>query len=121
MPQPCQLKATGSSTTGPHDLGRHPTRPACRQFTPGIDPTEEQPDAAGVCRNPLVPSPHPGRQSRHRGRRAGALVISNVLSMVFGGLVPGFLLGLLAFRVKSRWCPRCGGSTHTVPVPGHDR
>ncbi|WP_328347341.1 hypothetical protein [Micromonospora sp. NBC_00421] len=48
-------------------------------------------------------------------------MISSVLSIVFGGLVPGFLLGLLAFRVKSRWCPRCGGSTHTMSVPGHDR
>ncbi|MBW4701288.1 MULTISPECIES: hypothetical protein [unclassified Micromonospora] len=48
-------------------------------------------------------------------------MISNVLSVLFGGLVPGFLLGLLAFRVKSRWCPRCGESTHALPVPGHDR
>ncbi|SCG60344.1 hypothetical protein GA0070623_2757 [Micromonospora rifamycinica] len=39
------------------------------------------------------------------------LVVSVVVSVVFGGLVPGFLLGLLAFRVKSRWCPRCGEST----------
>ncbi|KWV30327.1 hypothetical protein AWV63_23645 [Micromonospora rifamycinica] len=69
----------------------------------------------------MVPSPHPDRRSRCRSRRARALVISNVLSVLFGGLVPGFLLGLLAFRVKSRWCPRCGESTHTMPVPGHDR
>ncbi|WDZ83755.1 hypothetical protein [Micromonospora cathayae] len=37
--------------------------------------------------------------------------MSEVVSMVFGGLVPGFVCGLLAFRVKSRWCPRCGGPT----------
>ncbi|MDG4815534.1 hypothetical protein O7628_08445 [Micromonospora sp. WMMD956] len=43
------------------------------------------------------------------------LVISGVVSIVFGGLVPGFLLGLLAFRVKSRWCPRCG--EHTLAMP----
>ncbi|WP_328339972.1 hypothetical protein [Micromonospora sp. NBC_00421] len=37
--------------------------------------------------------------------------------LVFGGLVPGFLVGLLAFRVKSRWCPRCGESTTTAVHP----
>ncbi len=42
------------------------------------------------------------------------LVISEALSIVFGGLVPGFLFGLLAFRVKSRWCPRCGESTEAM-------
>ncbi|MGC4806057.1 hypothetical protein ACLQ2V_13575 [Micromonospora sp. DT233] len=44
-------------------------------------------------------------------------MISEVVSVVFGGLVPGFLLGLLAFRVKSRWCPRCGESTQPTPPP----
>ncbi|MFY1702002.1 MULTISPECIES: hypothetical protein [Micromonospora] len=39
------------------------------------------------------------------------------MSVVFGGLVPGFLLGLLAFRVKARWCPRCGEYTQVVPTP----
>lgn len=34
--------------------------------------------------------------------------------IVLGGLVPGFLVGLLAFKVKSRWCPRCGTSTETI-------
>nr|MDT0659436.1 hypothetical protein [Micromonospora sp. DSM 115978] len=34
--------------------------------------------------------------------------------IVLGGLVPGFLVGLFAFRVKSRWCPRCGESTHAI-------
>ncbi|MEU8332697.1 hypothetical protein [Micromonospora sp. NPDC048839] len=38
-----------------------------------------------------------------------------VAAMVFGGLVPGFLLGLLAFRVKSRWCPHCGQPTQALP------
>ncbi|MET8525609.1 NADH pyrophosphatase zinc ribbon domain-containing protein [Micromonospora sp. NPDC005172] len=37
-----------------------------------------------------------------------------VVAMVFGGLVPGFLLGLWAFRVKSRWCPRCGQPTQPL-------
>ncbi len=49
------------------------------------------------------------------------LVISGVLSIVFGGLVPGFLLGLLAFRVKSRWCPRCGEFTLAMPPGEQDR
>ncbi|WP_431903907.1 hypothetical protein [Micromonospora carbonacea] len=48
-------------------------------------------------------------------------MISGVVSIVFGGLVPGFLLGLLAFRVKSRWCPRCGGSTLAMPPVEQDR
>ncbi|MGW1059927.1 hypothetical protein [Micromonospora rubida] len=43
--------------------------------------------------------------------------MSEVVSAVFGGLVPGFLLGLLAFRVKSRWCPRCGESTLAMQPP----
>ena len=38
-----------------------------------------------------------------------------VVATVFGGLVPGFLLGLLAFRVKSRWCPHCGEPTQALP------
>ncbi|WP_416904030.1 hypothetical protein [Micromonospora echinospora] len=42
-------------------------------------------------------------------------MVSEIVPMiVFGGLVPGFLLGLLAFRVKSRWCPYCGRSTETL-------
>ncbi|MEU1607770.1 hypothetical protein [Micromonospora matsumotoense] len=41
--------------------------------------------------------------------------------MVFGGLVPGFLVGLLAFRVKSRWCPRCGESTTVAVLPPVER
>jgi hypothetical protein len=42
------------------------------------------------------------------------LVIEEILHIVFGGLMPGFLLGLLAFRVKSRWCPRCGETTEAI-------
>jgi len=30
------------------------------------------------------------------------------------GLPLGFAAGLLAFKVKSRWCPRCGTSTITL-------
>lgn len=48
-------------------------------------------------------------------------MISDAVSIVFGGVVPGFLLGLLAFRVKSRWCPRCGESTLAVPPGEQDR
>jgi hypothetical protein len=33
-------------------------------------------------------------------------------------LVIGFLAGLLAFKVKSRWCPQCGSPTYPV-VPEH--
>ncbi|MEH0928440.1 hypothetical protein [Micromonospora sp. CPCC 205558] len=45
-------------------------------------------------------------------------MVSEVVSIVFGGLVPGLLLGLLAFRVKSRWCPRCGEATDAIqPTP----
>ncbi|WP_189042604.1 hypothetical protein [Micromonospora sonchi] len=44
-----------------------------------------------------------------------------VVSVVLGGLVPGFLAGLFAFRVKSRWCPRCGESTHAAPPVQGDR
>ncbi len=43
------------------------------------------------------------------------------ISVIFGGLVPGFLLGLFAFRVKSRWCPRCGESTDAMPPTGGSR
>ena len=36
--------------------------------------------------------------------------------MIFGAvvaaLVLGFLAGLFAFRVKSRWCPQCGATTN---------
>jgi NADH pyrophosphatase NudC (nudix superfamily) len=35
---------------------------------------------------------------------------------VLTALVVGFLSELLSFRVKSRWCPRCGSST-TLPSP----
>lgn len=31
-----------------------------------------------------------------------------IVGAVFAGLVVGFLVGLLSFRIKSRWCPRCG-------------
>ncbi|OZV84557.1 hypothetical protein CA850_01525 [Micromonospora echinospora] len=48
-------------------------------------------------------------------QKVGVFVVSEVIvSIVLGGLVPGFLLGLLAFRVKSRWCPRCGQSTERL-------
>lgn len=42
------------------------------------------------------------------------LVEFTIPLIALGGLLPGFLLGLFAFRVKSRWCPRCGESTQTI-------
>lgn len=38
-----------------------------------------------------------------------------VLAAVMGALLVGFLAGLSAFRVKSRWCPECGGMTNVEP------
>ncbi|MDG4797984.1 hypothetical protein [Micromonospora sp. WMMD1082] len=32
--QRCRSDQIGTSATSPDDLGRHPVRPACRQFTP---------------------------------------------------------------------------------------
>ncbi|GIJ25201.1 hypothetical protein Vqi01_03630 [Micromonospora qiuiae] len=46
---------------------------------------------------------------------------SMAVSVVLGGLVPGFLLGLFAFKVKARWCPRCGESTDAMPPVERDR
>ncbi|WP_327029278.1 hypothetical protein OG989_31145 [Micromonospora sp. NBC_01740] len=48
-------------------------------------------------------------------------MIPKVLSIVFGGLMPGFLLGLVAFKVKSRWCPRCGESTEAMRPAERER
>ncbi|WP_326554004.1 hypothetical protein [Micromonospora sp. NBC_01813] len=45
---------------------------------------------------------------------SGVLVIARLLPIVFAGLMPGFLLGLFTFRVKSRWCPRCGETTEAI-------
>jgi hypothetical protein len=38
-----------------------------------------------------------------------------VLLAALLGMLPGFAVGLLAFTVKSRWCPRCGGWTWRPP------
>ncbi|WBB90940.1 hypothetical protein [Verrucosispora sp. WMMC514] len=37
-----------------------------------------------------------------------------VAMMVLGGVLLGFLAGLFAFKVKARWCPRCGASTEAI-------
>ena len=42
------------------------------------------------------------------------LVYARLLPIVFAGLMPGFLLGLFAIRIKSRWCPRCGATTEEI-------
>nr|MDT0656873.1 hypothetical protein [Micromonospora sp. DSM 115978] len=39
------------------------------------------------------------------------------LGALTGLILLGFLAGLFSFRVKSRWCPRCGEMT----VPPADR
>ncbi|MFC4105367.1 hypothetical protein [Micromonospora zhanjiangensis] len=41
-------------------------------------------------------------------------MVLRVMLIVLVSLVPGFLLGLFAFRVKSRWCPRCGATTDAL-------
>lgn len=41
---------------------------------------------------------------------------------LIGTTLLGFLAGLFSFRVKSRWCPRCGGLTSSIPDrPGPSR
>lgn len=35
-------------------------------------------------------------------------------------LVIGFLAGLLAFKVKTRWCPRCGSLTYAAVPDNRD-
>jgi hypothetical protein len=37
-----------------------------------------------------------------------------ILVAILAALVVGFLDGLFAFKVKSRWCPVCGTSTVTL-------
>ncbi|WP_341716351.1 hypothetical protein QQG74_20330 [Micromonospora sp. FIMYZ51] len=41
--------------------------------------------------------------------------------MMLSGVLLGFLAGLFAFKVKSRWCPRCGEATHTMPPAQGER
>ncbi len=36
------------------------------------------------------------------------------IGAVTAALLLGFLAGLLAFRIKSRWCPECGATTITL-------
>jgi hypothetical protein len=36
-----------------------------------------------------------------------------IIAAVVAALMLGFLAGLFAFRVKSRWCPECGAMTNT--------
>ncbi|WBB49841.1 hypothetical protein O3597_05005 [Verrucosispora sp. WMMA2044] len=37
------------------------------------------------------------------------------MMLLVGAVMLGFLAGLFAFKVKARWCPRCGASTDAVP------
>ncbi|MBX7268356.1 hypothetical protein KIF24_21625 [Micromonospora sp. Llam7] len=52
---------------------------------------------------------------------SSGLVGVAVVMMVLSGVLLGFLAGLFAFRVKSRWCPRCGAATHAMPPVEGDR
>ncbi len=37
-----------------------------------------------------------------------------IVEAVVAALIIGFAAGLLAFRVKSRWCPVCGATTFAL-------
>jgi hypothetical protein len=41
-----------------------------------------------------------------------------LIGAVFAALMMGFLAGLWSLKVKTRWCPHCGGTT--VPL-GHQQ
>jgi len=41
------------------------------------------------------------------------------VSVGIAGLLLGFVAGLWTFKVKSRWCPTCGGWTLAEPHIGH--
>jgi hypothetical protein len=43
-----------------------------------------------------------------------------VVGMVSAALVIGFLAGLLAFKVKARWCPQCGSLTCAAAPENRD-
>ena len=43
--------------------------------------------------------------------RAAQEVITVLFGAVLAALVLGYLSGLWSFKVKSRWCPRCGTTT----------
>lgn len=34
-----------------------------------------------------------------------------LIGAVIAALTLGFLAGLLSFKIKNRWCPRCGATT----------
>ncbi|MBX7265541.1 hypothetical protein KIF24_05440 [Micromonospora sp. Llam7] len=37
-----------------------------------------------------------------------------IIVSVVAALAVGFLAGLLAFKVRTRWCPSCGATTITL-------
>lgn len=41
-----------------------------------------------------------------------------MLATILAAILLGFLAGLLSFKVKSRWCPRCGTTTTTQHLTG---
>ncbi len=45
--------------------------------------------------------------------------------MLFGAVLTaslvGYLAGLWSFKVKARWCPRCGATTTSDLTPQHLR
>ncbi|WP_199714410.1 hypothetical protein [Micromonospora radicis] len=48
-------------------------------------------------------------------------MVVELVMMILSGVLLGFVAGLFAFKVKSRWCPRCGESTHAAPPVQGDR
>ncbi|MGW0502934.1 hypothetical protein [Micromonospora sp. NPDC003241] len=48
-------------------------------------------------------------------------MLVEMVPVLLGAVLLGFLAGLFAFRVKSRWCPRCGESTDAMPPTGGSR
>lgn len=42
-----------------------------------------------------------------------------LIGIVLAALVVGYLTGLWSFKVKNRWCPRCGATTYAVGLD-HD-
>lgn len=42
-----------------------------------------------------------------------------MLAAIATSLFVGFLTGLWAFKVKSRWCPKCGTSTFAHEPSSH--
>lgn len=43
-----------------------------------------------------------------------------MLGVAVAASMGGFLAGLFSFKIKSRWCPTCGSTTHAhLPSEAH--